>query len=91
MLTGLSLPALLEELAAPREVPGAGSALAAALAAAAAVVQMAARLSPDSWADADGVWRCRTVFNCVEACPRGINVTRAILEVTQEIKQAGRA
>ena len=42
-------------------------------------------------ADADGVWRCRTVFNCVEACPRGINVTRAILEVTQEIKQAGRA
>ncbi len=37
-------------------------------------------------ADADGVWRCRTVFNCVEACPRGINVTRAILEVTQAIK-----
>ena len=42
-LTGLSLPALLEELAAPREVPGAGSALAVALATAAAVVQMAAR------------------------------------------------
>ncbi len=39
--------------------------------------------------DADGVWRCRTVFNCVEACPRGINVTRAILEVTQAI-QGGR-
>jgi len=55
VLTGLSLPALLEELAAPREVPGAGSALAAALAAAAAVVQMAARLSPDSWTDAAGV------------------------------------
>jgi methenyltetrahydrofolate cyclohydrolase len=55
VLTGLSLPALLEELAAPREVPGAGSALAAALAAAAAVVQMAARLSPASWADAAGV------------------------------------
>jgi succinate dehydrogenase / fumarate reductase iron-sulfur subunit len=36
--------------------------------------------------DANGVWRCRTVFNCVEACPRGINVTRAILEVTQEIQ-----
>ena len=30
---------------------------------------------------ADGVWRCRTIFNCVEACPRGINVTRAIGEV----------
>jgi formiminotetrahydrofolate cyclodeaminase len=55
VLTGLSLPALLEELAAPREVPGAGSALAVALASAAAVVQMAARLSPDSWADAAGV------------------------------------
>lgn len=55
MLTGLSLPALLEELAAPREVPGAGSALAVALAASAAVVQMAARLSPDSWVDAPGV------------------------------------
>lgn len=55
MLAGLSLPALLEELAAPREVPGAGSALAVALATAAAVVQMAARLSPDSWADAAGV------------------------------------
>jgi formiminotetrahydrofolate cyclodeaminase len=55
VLSGLSLPALLEELAAPREVPGAGSALAVALAAAAAVVQMAARLSPESWADATGV------------------------------------
>jgi methenyltetrahydrofolate cyclohydrolase len=55
VLTDLSLPALLEELAAPREVPGAGSALAVALAIAAAVVQMAARLSPESWADAAGV------------------------------------
>ena len=55
MLSGLTLPALLEELAAPREVPAAGSALAAALAMAAAVVQMAARLSPGSWADAAGV------------------------------------
>ena len=55
MLTGLPFPAFLDELAAPREVPGAGSALAAALAAAAAVVQMASRLSPASWADAAGV------------------------------------
>jgi formiminotetrahydrofolate cyclodeaminase len=55
VLTGLPFPALLEELAAPSEVPGAGSALAAALATAAAVVQMAARLSPGSWADAAGV------------------------------------
>jgi formiminotetrahydrofolate cyclodeaminase len=55
VLTGLPFPALLEELAAPREVPGAGSALAVALASAAAVVQMAARLSPGSWVDAAGV------------------------------------
>jgi len=31
--------------------------------------------------DREGVWRCRTIFNCSEACPRGINVTRAIGEV----------
>jgi succinate dehydrogenase / fumarate reductase, iron-sulfur subunit len=37
-------------------------------------------------ADADGVWRCRTIFNCVEACPRGINITRAIMEVTRQIE-----
>jgi len=41
-------------------------------------------------ADADGVWRCRTIFNCVEACPRGINITRAILEVTAEVEQGRR-
>lgn len=40
-------------------------------------------------ADPDGVWRCRTTFNCVEACPRDIKITRAILEVTQEIGRAG--
>jgi succinate dehydrogenase / fumarate reductase iron-sulfur subunit len=36
-------------------------------------------------ADNDGVWRCRTIFNCVDACPRGINITRAILEVSSAI------
>ena len=55
MLTALSFDALLEELAAPRPAPAAGSALAAALAGAAAVVQMAARLSASSWPDAAGV------------------------------------
>jgi formiminotetrahydrofolate cyclodeaminase len=53
-LSDLSLPALLDELAAPQEVPGAGSALAVTLAAAASVVQMAARLSPESWDEASG-------------------------------------
>jgi len=36
-------------------------------------------------ADEDGVWRCRTTFNCVEACPRGINITKAILEVSAAV------
>jgi succinate dehydrogenase / fumarate reductase, iron-sulfur subunit len=34
--------------------------------------------------DREGVWRCRTTFNCTEACPRGIQVTQAI----QEVKRA---
>jgi len=38
--------------------------------------------------DADGVWRCRTIFNCTDACPRGIHITQAILEVSSAI--AGR-
>ncbi len=33
-----------------------------------------------------GVWRCRTVFNCTEACPRGIKVTQAIAEVKRAIQ-----
>ena len=31
--------------------------------------------------DRDGVWRCRTIFNCTGACPRDIKVTQAIGEV----------
>ena len=31
--------------------------------------------------DVEGVWRCRKVFNCTGACPRGIKVTKAIIEV----------
>ncbi|PIE81303.1 MAG: succinate dehydrogenase iron-sulfur subunit [Chloroflexi bacterium] len=31
--------------------------------------------------DAFGVWRCRTNFNCTNACPREIEVTEAIAEV----------
>lgn len=33
--------------------------------------------------DAEGVWKCRTVFNCTKACPRDIEVTKAIAEVKQ--------
>ncbi|MGO4454330.1 succinate dehydrogenase iron-sulfur subunit [Arthrobacter sp. RAF14] len=35
--------------------------------------------------DKEGVWRCRTTFNCSEACPRGIQITQAIAEVKQAI------
>lgn len=34
-----------------------------------------------------GVWRCRTIFNCVEACPREINVTKAIAEVKLALRE----
>jgi len=33
----------------------------------------------------DGVWRCRTIFNCTDACPRDIHITQAILEVSSAI------
>jgi succinate dehydrogenase / fumarate reductase, iron-sulfur subunit len=33
----------------------------------------------------DGAYRCRTVFNCTDACPRGIKVTEAIQEVKRSI------
>jgi succinate dehydrogenase / fumarate reductase iron-sulfur subunit len=36
-------------------------------------------------ADKTGVFRCRTTFNCTEACPRGIEVTRAIQDVKRSI------
>jgi succinate dehydrogenase / fumarate reductase iron-sulfur subunit len=35
--------------------------------------------------DKEGVWRCRTTFNCTEACPRGIQITKAIAEVKNAI------
>jgi succinate dehydrogenase / fumarate reductase, iron-sulfur subunit len=33
----------------------------------------------------EGVWRCRTTFNCTEACPRGIQITQAIAEVKRAL------
>jgi len=35
--------------------------------------------------DRSGVWRCRTAFNCTNACPRGIKVTDAIQQVKRTI------
>ncbi len=34
---------------------------------------------------ANGLWRCRTAYNCTEACPRDIPITQAIEEVKREL------
>jgi succinate dehydrogenase / fumarate reductase iron-sulfur subunit len=44
----------------------------------------------DVLAEPDGVWRCRTIYNCTPACPRGIEVTRAIGEVKLAIMRGTR-
>lgn len=41
----------------------------------------------DILADPNGVWRCRTIYNCTPACPRNIQVTRAIGEVKLAIRK----
>jgi succinate dehydrogenase / fumarate reductase iron-sulfur subunit len=33
-----------------------------------------------------GVWACHTAFNCTEACPREIHITKAIAEVKSAIR-----
>ena len=35
--------------------------------------------------ESGGVWKCRTVLNCLEACPRDINIPKAIAEVKQKL------
>jgi succinate dehydrogenase / fumarate reductase iron-sulfur subunit len=35
--------------------------------------------------ESSGVWRCRTIFNCTDACPRGIQVTNAIEQVKRTL------
>lgn len=33
----------------------------------------------------DGVWRCHTVFNCTEACPKEIPITEAIIHLKRRL------
>lgn len=35
--------------------------------------------------DKHGLWRCHTIFNCVEACPKDLNPTQAIAELKKEV------
>jgi len=44
----------------------------------------------DILGDPDGVWRCRTIYNCTPACPRDIQVTQAIGEVKLAIQRGKR-
>jgi len=41
-------------------------------------------------AEPNGVWRCRTIYNCTPACPREIEVTKAIGEVKLAIQRGKR-
>jgi len=50
----------------------------------------AAKVRMDILNDKEGVWRCRTTFNCTEACPRGIQITKAIAEVKGAIMHGTR-
>ncbi len=34
-----------------------------------------------------GVWRCHTIFNCVEACPKALNPTDAIVKLRRRVIQ----
>ncbi|GAB4335687.1 MAG: succinate dehydrogenase iron-sulfur subunit [Calditrichia bacterium] len=38
---------------------------------------------------ADGVWRCHTIFNCVEACPKEINLTWHISQIKKRLVNMG--
>lgn len=35
--------------------------------------------------DKHGLWRCHTIFNCVEACPKALNPTKAIEALRREL------
>lgn len=37
-----------------------------------------------------GIWRCHTQFNCVAACPKGINLTDSILRLKRAMLRPGK-
>ena len=40
----------------------------------------------DNLKDAYSVYRCRSIMNCVDACPKNLNPTQAIDHIRQTIK-----
>ena len=42
-------------------------------------------------AEASGVWRCHTQFNCAAVCPRGINLTDSIGRIKRALLQPKKA
>ena len=40
-------------------------------------------------AEAEGVWRCHTQFNCVAACPKSINLTDSIMTLKRAMLRPG--
>jgi succinate dehydrogenase / fumarate reductase iron-sulfur subunit len=47
----------------------------------------AANVRMEALSEPNGVWRCRTIYNCTPACPRDIQVTKAIGEVKLAIRR----
>lgn len=39
--------------------------------------------------DKHGVWRCHTIYNCVEACPKQLNPTKAIVGIRRMLLERG--
>lgn len=39
--------------------------------------------------DKHGVWRCHTIYNCVEACPKELNPTEAIVNIRKMLLNTG--
>jgi succinate dehydrogenase / fumarate reductase iron-sulfur subunit len=44
----------------------------------------------DDLAGSDGVYRCHTIFNCIDSCPKGLNPTQAI-ETLRKLAQKSAA
>ncbi len=43
----------------------------------------------ESMSAPNGVWRCRKAYNCTDCCPRGIEITRHIIEVQRHLAMHG--